>query len=162
MSRIKELFKIINDREYNFNYDNKIDEKITMEEHLIIKSYINDDLELIKLCIRDIYKRCKSKYDVGFKKDIFIEQGFYFYRFINEDGTIMYINNYEEKHRMTKEWLITRSFKHMLFNNKIHLDMFVYYFSTLQKLVRYYYSLDLTSLDFFKFDLYFDFEITPK
>ena len=161
MSRIKELFNIINEREYNFKYDNKIEDKLTMEEYFIIKSYVDDDLEFIKLCIRDIYKRCKSKYDEGFKKkDILFYEGLYYYRFINEDGTIMYIKNYEEKHRKTKEWLITRSFKHMLFNNKIHLDMFLYYFYTLQKLVRYYYSLDLTSLDFFKFHLYFDFEIT--
>lgn len=160
MSTIKELLHIIYSRDYHFSYDNKMNNKITFEEFQLIKSYISDDLEFIKLCIREIYKQFKRDLNCKlYKLNILFHDGLYYYKYICDEYLIMNVNNYEEKHYRTKEWLIDRSFNHMLFNNKIHLDVRLCYFYTLQKLVRYYYSLELTSLDLFKFESYFDFDL---
>jgi hypothetical protein len=80
MTKIKELYEIICGRPYDFNYEERKD-KLTMEDFLNLKSYVDEDLEFIKLCIKDIYKYCKRNFEQDKKKKMIIYyEGLYYYK----------------------------------------------------------------------------------
>jgi hypothetical protein len=149
MSRIRELYKII--KQTNLAFYGWQEAKLTMEDYLIFKSYVDGDLEFIRLCMKDIYKYCKRNFEQDKKnKMIIYYEGLYYYK------DVSHLFNYETKHKKAKEHMIIRSIGHMLSNNKMDLESRVFFFYLLEKLIRYYYSLELSTLDFFKIPFYFD------